>query len=183
MVEPLLDFTEKSVHCFCPSTTLLPNYSANTGACFVNLACAHISLWLHLSPVRVWTGSRDRVRVGMSANTNIVLQLLQAMRVEKLISRYWFLTAAHLLLCPQAHWRAPLHPFSVHLHSTSSDLGLHLLLSPSARLTHFLSTQFTLQLIHCPHCERLFHLPTVHMGLFHVKVAEELSKSAYKNAT
>lgn len=72
--------------------------------------------------------------------------LLQAMRVGKLISRYWFLTAARLLLCPRACWSAPLHLFSVHLPITSANLSLNSSLSP---LSFFVLTRLVQRLIHC----------------------------------
>lgn len=58
----------------------------------------------------------------------------------KLISRYWFLTAARLLLCPRACWSALLHLFPVHLPITSAHLALNFSLSASALLLSLTSS-------------------------------------------
>lgn len=76
--------------------------------------------------------------------------LLQARRVGKLISRYWFLTAPRLLLCPRACWSALVHLFPVHPPVTSTNLSLHFF-PHCALLFPFVLTHLIQQLIHQPH--------------------------------
>lgn len=74
--------------------------------------------------------------------------LLQAHRVGELISRYWFLTAARLLLWPRASGSAPLHLFPVRPYISSTNLWLGSRPAPPARL---LFSRFSEQLIPTPH--------------------------------
>lgn len=79
-------------------------------------------------------GERERGEGGERQYKHCSAGFLQASRVGKLISRYWFLTAARLLLCPRACWSALLHLFPVHLPITSAHLALHFSLSVAALL-------------------------------------------------
>lgn len=66
----------------------------------------------------------------------------------KLISRYWFLTAARLLLCPRACWSALLHLFTVHLPVTPPTPRP---ISPQLYRLSFVLPHIIQQLIHHQH--------------------------------
>lgn len=118
-----------------PQPKWLPVGAANTGALFSNLAPVQFFTLIASLPVSalVLDGAIERGREGVPIQT-LFHWLLQARRVGKLISRYWFLTAARLLLCPRACWSALLHLFPVHLPITSANLPLNFSLSMSALL-------------------------------------------------
>lgn len=115
-----------------------------------NLAPVQLSTLTASLPVRAsgFFGRRDRARGREEERQykHCSAGFLQARRVGKLISRYWFLTAARLLLCPRACWSALLHLFPVHLPITPANLPLNSSLSLSA--LPFVSTRLAQQLIH-----------------------------------
>lgn len=126
---------------------------------FSNLAPVQLSTLIASPPLlgpRVWK-ERYIAREGECQYKHCSTGFLQGRRVGKLISRYWFLTAARLLLCPRACWSAPLHLFTVHLPITLlTSRSVSPPLSVSAAL---LLSCLVQQLIRRPHHPFSYFLP------------------------
>lgn len=102
---------------------------------------SNFPLSLHHSPLGPWFWKERQSEGGEECQyKHRSTGFLQARRVGKLISRYWFLTAAHLLLCPRACWSASAPPFTVGLliaRITSRSM------SPSLRQLSFCLASFS----------------------------------------